>query len=387
LKKFHNAKDFVASVTPEIRARAQEIERNRGVPSDLARKLAKGGLFHLFTPESFGGLELSPSEAGQIMEDLAEADMSTAWCAMIGSCGALGAAYLDPAVAKAMIPSIETIICGVAAPTGVAVIEGDNYRVSGRWQWGSSSNNSDHLAFGCIIKDPANPGQMPPTAKMVILPVEQVERLDTWYTMGLAGTSSGDLVVKDAIVPIAHSYLPLPEHVRSTGPLYKMPYYSTLALGVAAVALGNAKAALNDVIEIARAKTPVGTGDTLASKPYAQISIVDHTSNLLAARSMFYAVLDRVWAAILAGHTASAVDRAELRMAAVYAGKMAAQVTRGAHELAGGTSVFSENTLQRRLRDAQVATQHRIISDVNKLPVGQTLFGMGSHEFLERHRI
>jgi alkylation response protein AidB-like acyl-CoA dehydrogenase len=62
-------------------------------------------------------------------------------------------------------------------------------------------------------------------------------------------------------------------------------------------------------------------------------------------------------------------------------------VTLGAYELAGGTSVFSDNVLQRRLRDAQVATQHRIISEVNLAPIGQTLFGMGSHDFLEKHRI
>jgi indole-3-acetate monooxygenase len=377
---------FVEAIQPELRARSAEIERLRGVPNDLAKRLASAGLFHLFTPESVGGMELRPSDASRLLEAVAEADMSTAWCCMIGSCGALGAAYLDPAVAQALIPSLETIVCGVAPPTGIAVMEGDHYRVNGRWSWASSSNNADHLALGCIIKDPAA-GDGPPIAKMVILPAQKVERLDTWHTMGLAGTSSGDVAVKDALVPVSHAYLPAPQSVRAAGQLYKMPYYSTLALGVAAVALGNARGAVSDIVDIARGKTPLGTGDTLASKPYAQMRIFDLKSSLLGARAMFFDVLDRAWSAIAAGGEVSPLERAELRMAAVYAGQTAAQVTRGAHELAGGTSVFLTSSLQRRLRDAQVATQHRIISDVNKMPVGQALFGMGSHEFLERHRI
>jgi indole-3-acetate monooxygenase len=388
LSTFQELEEFVAAIAPELRARAREIEQNRGVPGDIARRLAAGGLFHLFTPRNLGGLELPTAEGHRLLGQLAEADMSTAWCCMIGSTAGMTTAYLDPKVVRSLVPTRETIVCGVSAPSGTAVIEGDYYRVSGRWQWGSSSNNADHMFLGCFIKRlPDEQTDRPPEVRLVLIPKELIERPDTWHTMGLAGTSSGDIVVKDALVPIAYSCSPVAKDLRAEGDLYKMPYVSSLALGIAAVTLGNAQAALSDILEIAVAKTPTGTAGSLATKPYAQIRIVELRASLQAAKAFFFDAIDRVWSKVIAGRSASPHDRAELRMSAVYAGRTAAEVTRGAYELAGGTSIFTDHVLQRRLRDAQVATQHRMISEVNNAPIGQTLFGLGSHELLDQFRI
>ena len=77
---------------------------------------------------------------------------------------------------------------------------------------------------------------------------------DTWHTIGLCGTSSGDVELDNVQIPvdIVTRFL-----VKSLGVkrLYKMPYFGFLATGVAAVA-ENAKSALQDIHDLARTKPP-----------------------------------------------------------------------------------------------------------------------------------
>lgn len=130
---------------PELAARAAEMETARRLPADLAQKLAAAGVFRMVTPKAFGGLELSPREIVEVTETAAAANASAGWCVMIAATTALNAAYMDPEFALAIYGDPLTITGGVFAPMGKAVVEGDIYRVSGRWQWGSGSANCTWL--------------------------------------------------------------------------------------------------------------------------------------------------------------------------------------------------------------------------------------------------
>ena len=77
----------VDELLPTVRERAAEIETARRLPADLVAALRAPGVFGMPMPRSRGGPELTPREQVEIIERLATADPSVAWCAMIGSDG------------------------------------------------------------------------------------------------------------------------------------------------------------------------------------------------------------------------------------------------------------------------------------------------------------
>lgn len=63
-------------------AEHDSIEAELRLPEDLARDLARVGLFRTFLPAAYGGLDLAPAEGLEVFEELARADASVAWCVM-----------------------------------------------------------------------------------------------------------------------------------------------------------------------------------------------------------------------------------------------------------------------------------------------------------------
>jgi alkylation response protein AidB-like acyl-CoA dehydrogenase len=126
-----------------LRERADEIELARRLPADIARQFAQAGFFRMAVPRSVGGLELEPAAIMGTIESVAQADASAGWNVMVGSTSGMSAAYLAPAAAKAIYGNPLVITGGSNTPTGRAEVEGDGFRLSGRWPWVSGCNNCD----------------------------------------------------------------------------------------------------------------------------------------------------------------------------------------------------------------------------------------------------
>ncbi|TKW79796.1 MAG: hydrolase, partial [Bradyrhizobium icense] len=259
----------VAELAPGIRARAAEIEKARRLPADLARSLARSGAFRMLVPREIGGLELPPDAALRAIEAAGAADASVGWCVMIGATTGLNAAYLPREVAREIFGSPETIAGGVFAPMGKAVRDGDDYVLNGRWQWASGSANCDWLLAGAIVFENGAPRKLAngmADDRKLIFPAKQAVLNDTWHVTGLCGTGSGEMVVSELRVPARYTTSYLESAPSAAGALYAFPVFGLLALGIAAVALGNARAAIDDLVELAGAKQPLGSRRTLAER-------------------------------------------------------------------------------------------------------------------------
>ncbi|MEC8247693.1 MAG: acyl-CoA dehydrogenase family protein, partial [Pseudomonadota bacterium] len=214
---------------------AEISEKNRKLASELARDLADAGMFKLFVPAEIGGLELAPVEGNRLIYELATYDASSAWVSMIGSTAALGAAFIAPDISSDMFAAPSRITCGIFAPNGRAVRDGATYRVSGRWAWASGSANADYIGLGCLEADATGTPMPERPPRLVMVPREQIKFHDTWHTIGLCGTSSGDVELDNVQIPVEHSYTISGQKPWCEGALYKMPYFGFLATGVAAV--------------------------------------------------------------------------------------------------------------------------------------------------------
>lgn len=362
----------------ELRTRGDEIEKARRLPRDLSDRFAHAGFYRTCVPSGFGGLESPVADTARVIETLAGGDASAAWCVFIGATSGSVIARLQPAVARNVFAKPETLICGTFAPRGRAERKGDAYRVNGRWQWGSGAQNADWILAGCMLYRDGELERTPsgtPRAHMVIVPAEQVRLLDTWHVSGLNGTGSTDFEIDEVIVPQERvvGYLDVEP---PPGPLWAFPQFGLLGMGIAAVTLGIARAAIDELVELAGGKKPAGSRRTLAERASTQIDVARGEAMLRSSRAFFYEAIEAAWDA--AGRTGKlAVEhRRDLRLATTHAARTCAKIVDLMYNLGGGTSVYRTSPLQRMFRDVHVATQHMMVATGTLELTGRLLLGL-----------
>jgi alkylation response protein AidB-like acyl-CoA dehydrogenase len=367
----------------ELRTRAPEIEQARRMPADIARSLAGAGLFRMLVPESLGGYACEPRAVAGAIEALARADASSGWCLMIGATTGMLSARLPAEHAAEVFSDAGVITGGVFAPMGKAVDAGDHWRVSGRWKWGSGSQNCAWLSGGAMLMGEGGPmldaaGQ--PMHRMMLFPAAEVELIDTWRTSGLCGTGSLDLAVRDVLVPKGRSVALQSDPPLAPESVFRFPPFNMLAMGIAAVALGNARGALDDFAAIAATSSSQGSQRSLAERNVIQAEFAQVEGMVAAARSRFFETIKTVWAAVQADGSASLIDRAHLRLACAHAAQVCAEATRRIYDLGGGAAVFLESPLQRRFRDGHVVTHHIMVAPSVFELAGRVLLGLPTRD-------
>ncbi|MCU0891422.1 MAG: acyl-CoA dehydrogenase family protein [Sandarakinorhabdus sp.] len=368
-----------AALLETIAARAVDTERQRRLPADLAGELAEAGCFRMLVPRALDGAEVDVATLFATLEQLGCADAATGWCVMIGGTTALISAWLPDAHAREIWSDPNVITGGVFAPMGRAVADGVDYVVSGRWAWASGSANCRWLLGGAVIMDGGEMRRLPsgaPDHRMMVMPRADVELIDTWDALGMRGTGSGDMAATNVRVPQGRSVSFITDTPRHEGPLYRFAPFGLLALGIAAVASGNALGALDDLKALATAKKAQGSSRTLAERGVVQADFAAAQADLEAARALVHAEIAAAWDRVVAGDALALPERARLRLAATRLTQVAARVTAKMHELAGGTSVYASHPLNRRFRDAHVATQHVMVAPPTLELAGRVLLGL-----------
>jgi indole-3-acetate monooxygenase len=366
------------SLDKEIRDRADEIERSRRLPRDLSRRFAEAGFYRMCVPEVYGGLELPPALTMQTIESVARADASCAWCVFIGATSGSVLALLTPESAREIFHRPDVLLGGVFAPRGRAVASEGGFRVSGRWQWGSGTENADWVMGGCQVIRDGKPELLhngTPRSRMMIVPASEVEFLDTWHVSGLCGTGSTDFAMNDLFVPERRAAGlgvdgPLPR------PLYAFPQFGLLAMGIAAVALGLARAAIDELVGFAGAKTPQGSSRSLAARPGSQSDVARAEALLRSSRAFYYEAIENAWESARSRGAIDVAERRDVRLATTHATRACAEAVDLMYHLGGGTSVYRTSPLQRIFRDVHVATQHMMVSPATLELTGRLFLGL-----------
>jgi alkylation response protein AidB-like acyl-CoA dehydrogenase len=365
-----------------IAAEVDTMEAKRRMPAALSDRIRDAGLYAMLMPSDLGGGEVSPQTYFNVVEAVAEADASAGWCTMISASTAYLSAFLPRDTARALFGSDGTVASGVFAPMGKAQCDGDSYRLSGHWRWNSNGRNSTVLTAGSLIVEAGEVRRFDngaPDHRMLIFRAEDAEFIDTWHTMGLKGTGSGDFAVSDLVVPAAHSVSLFTDAPRIDAPLYAFPAFGLLALGIAATASGNARAAMQEFAALAVAKTPQASRRTLAERATVQAEYARRDAGLAAARALIVDTIGAAEHAAAAGRIPVA-DKARLRLAATHLTRTAADVCRSMHDMAGGSAVFLDSPLQRRLRDAETMTAHLMVAPPTYEVAARAAFGLGVDE-------
>ena len=363
--------DDIAAAAREAAARP---ESGRRLPDDVVTAMRRHGILRLGTPSSCDGLEASPAAALAAARDVARADMSAGWCVAIANTSGLLGGYLAPDAAVRLLGG-DTVAAGVWAPRARLVPSGGDgdVRVTGRWAFASGIDHADVFFGGALLA--GGDGDARPEVRVVAIPVGELSVHDTWDVSGLRGTGSHDVSADDVRVPAEH-VIDLTAGPADAGALYRFPVFGLFALSLAAVALGNAHGAVDDLVALAAGKTPLGSGRTLAQRPTTQARVAVAVARLRAAQALADSEVARAWTTVGAGASVTTEQRLSLRLAATHAVRASAEVVRELHDLGGGSAIYTGSPLQRRLRDAETATAHAQVAPATWELTGRLLLGL-----------
>jgi alkylation response protein AidB-like acyl-CoA dehydrogenase len=371
----------VQALTASIAAAAPEIEAARSVPDAVVDALKAAGVFRMYVPASHGGDELSPLDAVQVIEALSAADGSVGWIAAIGANSPALFCYLAPEAYDAIYADGPDVIqAGSLVPRGRAALVEGGYRFTGQWPFASGCDHAAYVAISALVEGTLDrPGDRvlgTGTSRLAIVPVDAVDILDTWHVSGLKGTASNDVRVEDLFVADAWTGNVLQPPPVVHHPLDTVHPLGRLGLELAAVAVGIAQGAVDDLITVGASKRPLaGFLPRLAEDRVFQSRVGALDLECRMARTLLHDVARTDWERVQCGHALDQRTTLERRSTLSRVGDTATAVVTACYHASGTTGLYESSPLQRRLRDVHAVVQHVLFTSNALAPLGALLLG------------
>ncbi len=345
-------------------AAGERSEQLRTLPPDAVETLRDLGLFWLKTPAELGGRPLNPVDFCDVIEELAYADASTAWTAMIGAgCGGLASGWLpEPGVRRVFAPDRPLpVVAGQLQPRGTGRPVPGGYTVTGRWSFASGIAHASWVIGAFRAQDEsAGPDGQP--LVVFVLPKDQAEVIDNWHVAGLQGTGSMDFRVNEQFVPVEETYELGTAAVRG-GDLFRLGMPAFVSNEVPPFCLGMARRALDDTTALAAHTTRWAGGAKLSERAVFLKELGRAEVKIKAAALAHRDAVQRVWATAQGGTAPPESEQLALTTASVYAVETCAEVISDLFRYGGGRVLALSNSMQRHLRNALAARQHIAVSE------------------------
>jgi alkylation response protein AidB-like acyl-CoA dehydrogenase len=376
-----NAVARAEGIAETLRAAADRIEEARALPPDVVAALHEARLFRLLLPRSIGGDEVHLKALAQVMEAVARADASTAWCLGQAAGCAMSAAYLEPEVARRLFGPANAVLAWGAGIQGKAVAVDGGYRVTGKWTFASGCANATLLGGHSYVFEAdgtprrgADGRQLDRTA---LFPISKARIHDMWHTLGLRGTASYTYEVENLFVPEEEAIdRDTAEERREGGTLFLFPTTIAYAVAFSALMLGIAQGMVSDLAALALKKTPRGAPSSLLEGQVFQSEYAQLEARLRSARAYLHTTIDESWERTRASGDVPLIERANIKLASTYAINQGVEIAAAAYRLAGQTAIFPVNSFERRLRDSYSASQQIQGRPANFITIGRVLLGL-----------
>ncbi len=347
----------IIELQPVMRERAAQTKQDRKVPDATIKDLQDIGFFLTLQPKHYGGYEMLPQDFFRLHTAIAEACMSTAWASGIIAVHAFQIALMPKQAQDDMWKNdIHTRISSSYAPVGKVEVVDGGFKLSGRWGWSSGCQHCTWALLGAIV-----PGE---GYRTFLVPIEDYEIIDTWHSMGLEGTGSNDIVVKDAFIPEHRTHKQLdgfnltnPGTAFNDAPLYQVPWAQVFVRVVSTPAIGACKDALRLYKEAALKKASMDPSKH-ASDPSTLERIAAAETTIDEMECLLMRNFDQMMHAVNNGKDIGIQNRAKYRYQASLVIEKSMQVIDSLFSMAGGSSVFLGSDIQQRFLDIHTARAH-----------------------------
>ena len=365
------------ALAPAIAERSAEFEALRRLPTELVAELRAAGFFRMGRSRARSGPQMTLPQHLEVIEVLAEADPSVAWCVKIGTDSGIIAELLPPAASARLLPDPDGITAGqFTAGRGRLQQMAGGYVLSGRFPFGSGITHADVVMSGAMLFDEdgtpvIGPGGVP-ESRLAFCRADELVIEDTWHTHGLRGSGSTHYRAEEVFIPEDQALRIDESLFEGRDTLYSSGFNWVTTM--AAVPLGTARRALDEAKALIAERMGGIPPQPMGKLPHVQEAIAEAETRYGAARAFLYSAANDFWAELEQG-TPAVDTKGRLALANVNAFRMAADVTRQLFDLIGANVIFEGSPLERLARDALTLNQHMIIARPALASYGAMMLG------------
>jgi len=358
------AHDFA---TNEVLPKAAEIDREHRHPTELVKRMAELGFLGIAVPEQYGGSGFDNVCYALAMEEISRACASTGVIMSVNNslvCDPILRFGTEAQKQQWLVPLASGKLLGcfalsepeagsdAAAQKTIATKDGDGWVIHGTKNWITNGPVADVCVLFTMNDQAA--GHKGITAFILPMKTKGVRTGPPDDKMGIRGSKSSQIYLDDV-------RLPADALLGEVGGGFRIAM-STLdggRIGIAAQALGIARAALEDALAYAQQRRTFG-------KPIAQhqaiaFKLADMATELDAARLLTHR------AAWLKDHKHPYGK--EAAMAKLYASDVANRAAREAIQIFGGNGYVTEYPVERHFRDAKITEIYEGTSEIQRLVI------------------
>lgn len=356
------------ALAPLFRETAREAETARRPLDHVIEAVRDSGLYAMMVPKKYGGHEADLDVFFDAVLTLSRADASMGWLTGFYIEHNLWLFNYAEDVCAKVLDGANHVLAPAALNIGggqAKKVEG-GYILNGQWQWGTGIVHGTWVLAGGLVMD-ADTG---PTPTFFLMPVDDVEPVDTWHVTGMCATGSWDFKINDVFVPDEHA-LPFQQFLDATsgiaerfpGPLYSTPLMPVLGFAAGLPILGAAQMALAEFSDQMRSK--IENNVLRAGSPLPDVSgmLGEAALKIDTAELVFRDVLADVMAK---RNQASTEDRSRWLSRMAYAVYTCKEAVLRISEETGASGGFLSNPIQRAVRDISIATNHVVFSKTSR---------------------
>jgi len=374
------------ALVPALRERALRAEDARALLPETEADLHASGLLRVAQPARWGGMELDYLALFEIPAELGRGCASTAWsCANLAIHHWMLALYDERAQADVWGANPDALIAsGIAYPQGNARRTDEGFIIEGHWNFSSGVDGSQWNMLAVTVRD----AEQVVDHRMCLVPRAEFEIVDDWHVLGMRGTGSKSVRVKDLFVPAyralcmyqARGGVDFPGARSNPHPHYRIPLSGLGSHCIAGAAVGNAQAALDMTTAAVGARTTNYAAARMREFQAVQLRVAAAGTRVETARRIVRSDLLEAQEIASQERMPTLEEKLRFKRNVAFAVQLCTEAVDNLHALAGARGIYDHYPIQRLFRDAHALMGHIGFSwDAQAAPWGLVALG-GEYE-------
>ncbi len=377
----HPLLERAQALLPELIEREAATTAGRTVPDATIAAFHDAGILRALQPRRFGGAQASFAVFSAIVETLARGCAASAWVyAVLAEHQWIIACMPERAQEDVWGTNPLAVASSSLAPRETVRASDRGWRLSGRYPFSSGCLHAQWALVGARVPDAA--GGL--ATRYLLVPIEQVEIVDDWHVLGLRGTGSRTLVLRDVFVP-DHRTVLLRDLVEGTTPgarvhpdypVVRAPRGFLTPFSLGPVAFSLAERALALVPEAIKARLSRGVRD-LADSEVVQMNLGEAAAAIDLACLGYRTRRAACIGALEAGQPIGPDAVMRIRRDVTYLTHQARAGVDRLVEIMGARVVYDTDPLGALHRDLTTICTHTVVArQLGMVPYGRLLLGL-----------
>ncbi len=344
---------------PVLRSRAEACEKARMVLPETIEDFRRAGFFRILQPRRWGGYEMSPNVLNKVLMELARGCPSSAWIVMVLGVHPFEVGLVDERCGDELWgQDNSTLVSSSYAPFGTVTEVDGGYVLNGEWM---TSSGCDYAAGGAFLG-----GRVVENGKSVFrsfwVKRDAFTIVDDWHVVGLQGTGSKRLVVKDAFVPNYRNHIiaaygeETHAHVNN---LYKMPFFYVFYAAVSSVIIGMARGMADMYVEHMMPRQNINQAVGAAVQdPFIKNRLGEAIAKITGAAARVLTNTDEAWSYASRGELVPLEVRIRTFATNQFTGGECFEAAHMLFKKSSTRGVWLSSPMQRQMRDILVGANH-----------------------------